>query len=116
MSDFTRTKNWYEKRGEIYVTTKPVIWGIGTKGSGFQLVIPEGTPFDVSIPKWVWSLFDRHDPKYFKAALVHDVLLRKGWSRLTAGGEFHRALVATKVSVRTRFLFWLAVSLRKCNW
>ncbi|KQI68653.1 hypothetical protein AN189_10185, partial [Loktanella sp. 3ANDIMAR09] len=51
-----------------------------------------------------------HDPRFHKAAALHDHLLRQGWDRLTAGAVFHDALLADGVPRWRRFAMWFAVS------
>jgi hypothetical protein len=58
---------------------------------------------------WRWA-FNPHDPRFLKAAALHDEMLRCGWSRTTAAGEFHAALLADGVGRCTRFIMFSAVA------
>jgi hypothetical protein len=58
-------------------------------------------------------LFDPKDHRFMKAAALHDWLLDRDWSRLTAGAIFHNALQADGVVLWRRLVMWLAVSLWK---
>jgi hypothetical protein len=114
MSSYTKPGEWCKPvTGILYTVTKPLSWEVGVKGSGLVVKVPVGTTFDVSIPVGLRWLFDPHNPAYLKAAALHDELLRRGWSRPTAGAEFHEALRADKVAAWRRLVMWLAVSLFK---
>ncbi|HBB81927.1 MAG TPA: hypothetical protein DC031_01320, partial [Sulfitobacter sp.] len=94
-----------------YRTTRVLPWEIGRKGSGLWVEVPPGTAFDVSIPRPLWWAFDPHDPRYLKAAALHDELLKLGWDRVTAAAVFHCALVADGVPRARRLAMLLAVML-----
>ncbi|MGR3626808.1 MAG: DUF1353 domain-containing protein [Limimaricola sp.] len=96
--------------GTLYTTTGPLTWGIGRK-SGPPITVPPGFAFDVSIPRPLWLAFSPHDPRYLRAAAIHDWLLTDGWWRVTAGAVFLEALRADGVGRIRRLLMWLAVSL-----
>lgn len=114
MSSYTNAKDWCTPIGGIlYKSTKPLTWEVGTKGSGLYVTVPVDTTFDVSIPKGLRWLFDPHNPKYLKAAALHDMLLLQNWARTTAGAEFHEALKSDGVTLWKRLAMWLAVSLFK---
>lgn len=114
MSAYTNPGRWCIPVGGIdYRVEKPLMWEVGTKGSGLIVTVPKGTVFDVSIPVGLRWLFDPHNPHYLKAAALHDELLRRGWARTTAGAEFHEALKADGVALWRRLSMWLAVSLFK---
>lgn len=103
--------DWCRRLGGIrYATTTPLAWGIGREG-GPEIIIPSGFPFDVSVPpplRW-WA--SPHDPRYLRAAALHDWLLLDGWWRVTAGAIFLEALRADGVGRIRRLAMWLAVSL-----
>ncbi|WP_210270267.1 DUF1353 domain-containing protein [Aureimonas sp. ME7] len=111
MSAYTETVVVFERLdGILYRQHGRTSWEIGAKGSGFWVHIDDGTVFDVSIP---WALrwaFDPHDPRYLKAAALHDELLRRGFDRVTAGGAFNAALAADEVSAVRRFVMVAAVA------
>jgi|HigsolmetaAR202D_1030399.scaffolds.fasta_scaffold85154_1 Protein of unknown function (DUF1353). len=113
MSAYTATlDNVVHKRGIRYVLTSPLVWHIGAE-HGPVYIVPKGFEFDVSIPRPFWFLFNPHDPRYFKAAALHDHMLISGWSRITAAAEFHNALKADGVPLWRRLVMFLAVSLWK---
>lgn len=106
---------WYARRGDRYVTTAPVRWEIGVKGSGLWVSVPAGFRFDVSIPWWAGLAFDRHDPRYLRAAALHDFALhRLRWGRVSAAAPFSEALRADGVSRVRRLAMVLAVTIH--NW
>lgn len=136
MSAYTKATDWCVPVGGIlYQSIRPLSWEVGVMGSGLIVTVPAGTVFDVSIPqppkrpkvfllwpfwivpfillKLVNSIFNPHNPKFLKAAALHDVMLTSGWARTTSGAEFHEALKADKVAMWRRLSMWLAVSLFK---
>ena len=116
MSQYTRPGDWCEPAGGIlYRSIAPLTWEVGTAGSGLAVSVPVGVTFDVTIPRGARWLFNPHDPRYLKAAALHDELLRRGWDRATAGAVFHAALKADGVARWRRPVMWLAVSLFKFN-
>ncbi|WP_294640836.1 DUF1353 domain-containing protein [uncultured Aureimonas sp.] len=85
-------------------------WELGFKGSGHWEHVDDGTVFDVSIP---WALrwaFSPHDPRYLKAAALHDELLIRGFDRVTAAGAFNEALKADGVGAAHRLVMVTAVA------
>lgn len=97
---------------DLYQLAYTLVWHVGCV-SGPAYEVEKGFLFDVSIPWWATWLFSRHDPKFLKAAALHDHMLKAGWSRISAGAEFHNALLADGVSAWRRIVMWLAVSLWK---
>jgi hypothetical protein len=75
-----------------YILEEKIIWGIGFKNNPNKEIVPEGFMFDVSIPLCLGWLFDRNNPKYFKAAALHDYLLEIGYDRVSAAGAFNHGL------------------------
>lgn len=104
---------WYARRGRGYITTEPVAWEIGTKGSGLLLRVPAGFLFDVSIPAFLRWAFNPADPRYLKAAALHDYALSLGWGRVSAAAPFSEALRAAGVSRTRRLAMVLAVTIHK---
>jgi hypothetical protein len=103
--------DWYESTGgTLYTTTSPLTWGIGREG-GPPITVPPGFAFDVSVPPGLRWWASPHDPRYLRAAAIHDWLLTDGWWRVTAGAVFLEALRADGVGRTRRLLMWLAVSL-----
>ena len=65
-------------------------WEVGTKGSGFHIIIPAGTEFESSVPIWARWFISRDDPAFLLAALVHDYLLEAGiYGRPQAAAEWY---------------------------
>lgn len=98
-------------RGIRYIVLQGFRWEIGHKGSSLWVEVPAGETFDVSVPRGLRWLIDPHNPKYHRAAALHDSLLSRGWDRLSAGAVFGNALKAEGLPSRTRLLMWLTVSL-----
>ena len=105
--------NWCARRGRGYITTTQVTWEIGAKGSGLFLYLPAGFRFDVSVPRLLGWAFNRHDPRYLKAAALHDYALSLGWGRVSAAAPFSEALRANGVSRSRRLAMVLAVTIHK---
>lgn len=87
---------WYRKpeAGEFdevrdYVTVRDLHWPIGVKGSAWIFTIEAGKQFESSVPRWVpvW-IFDRHDPCFLKAAVIHDSLLEAGYNVTFADSQW----------------------------
>jgi len=96
-----------------YRTTEQIVWHIGFKGNPNKEIVPVGFEFDLSVPWYMGWLFDRHNPKYLKAAAIHDYLLHIGYDRVSAAGAFNHGLKSTGVKYPTRFIMTLAVALFK---
>ena len=79
---------------KLYQLGADLHWECGRKGSGFWLTIKDGTTFDVSVPRWLEWAQSPYDRRVLLAAAVHDELLRQGFDRPFASGEFRRALIA----------------------
>lgn len=99
--------------GIDYVNTAPVEWERGEKGSGHWFRIKAGTRFQVSVPWWLQWLVDPHDPRFLKAALLHDEMLKRGVDRVRAAAEFNLALKADGVERAERLRMFLAVAVYK---
>lgn len=109
MSTFTDRTDWCERLGKGYITTAPLSWEVGRIGSGLTLTVPVGKPFDVSVPRFVRWIFRPHDPRYRKAAALHDYTLADGWDRVSAGAAFADALKASGVGWLERLMMVLGV-------
>ncbi|MFV1527610.1 DUF1353 domain-containing protein [Phaeobacter sp. JH209A] len=106
--------DWYIRHGDGYLTTQQIAWEIGAAGSGLFLYVPADFPFNVSIPWWALPVFSRHDPRYLRAAALHDYALhRLGWGRVSAAAPFSEALRADGVSRVRRLAMVLAVTIHK---
>ncbi|MEI4262780.1 DUF1353 domain-containing protein [Roseovarius sp. D0-M9] len=112
MSDYTSIVGWCEPIGGIrYRSRRDLKWAVGHPRSGFVFVVPAGRVFDVSIPRALRWIFDPHDPRFLKAAALHDEMLMTGWARVTAAAEFHEALRADGVGRWARLAMFGAVAL-----
>ncbi|KQT51981.1 hypothetical protein ASG43_20590 [Aureimonas sp. Leaf454] len=111
MSLYTANVQWFEPAGGIkFRTTLPIQWERGEKGSGWWFTVPAGFEFDVSIP---WALrwaFRPTDPRFLKAAALHDAMLAAGIDRLRAAAEFSFALKADGVGAAERLVMFTAVA------
>jgi hypothetical protein len=119
MSQFTDASDWCVPVGGIdYRVTKALEWYIGSP-EGRLIVVPVGRIFNVSIPEGLRWLFSPHDPRFLKAAAIHDEMLHHlGFDRLPNGrvhaaGQFHHALLVAGVPVIERLPMLLAVLLFK---
>lgn len=113
MSRYTQHDGQYRFIAGIqYQLKQDLVWHIGAV-DGPEFVVPSGFIFDVSVPPFLRWLINPHNVAFFKAAALHDRMLINGWSRITAGAEFHNALRADGVPAVTRIVMWLAVSLWK---
>lgn len=96
-----------------YSLLEPITWDIGFKGNTNKESVPIGYVFDVSIPFLLRWLFNRHNPRYFKASALHDYLLDIGYDRVSAAGAFNHGLKSEGVPYITRFVMTLAVAIFK---
>ena len=93
-----------------WTLVNPLVWDIGKKASGLQVVVPSGFKSDLAtIPWFVRWLFRTADPRYAKASVLHDWLLASGHSPITAAAEFTVALKADGVSNWRAIIMGLAV-------
>lgn len=95
MSAFT-TFSAFSRLGDTdtYRLDAPLVWHVGAKDSGWELVIPTGTTFDITLPFYARPFLSPHDPQVLPAAAVHDELLKRGFDPAFAAAEFRRALKA----------------------
>ena len=111
MSAYTDNAAPFERLDGIrYRVLAPITWEMGKKGSGWFFTVPAGTMFDVSIPALLRWVFSPHDPRFLKAAALHDELLIAGIDRVTAAGAFNEALKADGVSAARRLTMTAAVA------
>lgn len=112
MSRFTDLQDWSLRSGRYgFVTQRELAWEIGTKGSCLWLVVPVGFGFDVSVPRALRWLVDPLEPRYRKAAALHDFALASGWDRVSAAAAFSEALRADDVGRMRRLALVFAVIL-----
>lgn len=90
-----------------WATAFPLVWDVGTKGSGFQITIPAGTEFESSVPWFARWIIGRDDPRFLLAALVHDHLLESGiYGRPQAAAEWYDgAMAADAPPLRAKLAF-----------
>jgi hypothetical protein len=109
LSKFTDQSNWYKPFGAGYVTTDTLEWEVGKVGSGLWLRVLWGFAFDVSVPLALRWLFNPRDPRYHKAAALHDYALAQGWDRVASAAVFNDALKAGGVGSVERFAMTVGV-------
>ncbi len=89
--------SWCRKGGARgYVTTAPVYWHLMWKGSPYVLDIPVGREFESSVPRTLQKVWSPDDPKYLKAALIHDVLLERGSRPFEADSQWRAAALSER--------------------
>jgi hypothetical protein len=74
-----------------------------------RIMVPEGTPTDLSSIPRIFRLFIIKNGKHRPAAIVHDHLCRLGldFSRVTADKVFLEAMTVLKVPrMRRRLMYW----------
>ena len=104
-----------------YILTEPLVWNIGIKNSGWQLIISEGTKFDISTPKYLVWLQSGNDEQVLPCAAIHDELLNRKFDAIFASFEFLRALRARNVKNFKSWvlfivtLFWCMIRKNKKN-
>ena len=104
-----------------YALTEDLRWDLGKENSGFTLIIEKGIEFDISVPKYFEWLQSKHDLKLLPAAAIHDELLKRDFSLISASNEFRRA--AKTRGIKTPYswflfistLIWTAFNRRKKN-
>ncbi|MCP3878342.1 MAG: DUF1353 domain-containing protein [Sulfitobacter sp.] len=98
--------DWCEKRGSKWVTTRELAWG--------ELTVPAGYPFEPSIPCWARWWLPPHDPRFLRAAALHDYAIHNlEWSRERAAVPFSEALREQGVEKTKRLAMVLAVIAHK---
>ena len=94
----------------FFTATADLRWEIGAKGSGLAVVVPADFRSDgPSIPGVFSPFFSRRDPRFQKAARLHDWLLFNGWTEWTGTAVFFDALKADGVPRLQRWSMALAV-------
>lgn len=62
--------------------TRDISVVVGGELIAHRISIPSGTEFESSVPEWVPSWYiERDDPTLLLAAVVHDVMLERGYDR-----------------------------------
>jgi hypothetical protein len=95
--------------GGRYTASKDLTWDVGRLGSGVTVTVPALYEHDVSVPGWLTCGFSRTDPRFQRAARLHDWLLDAGWSAWTSAAIFYDALKADGVPRLKRWAMALAV-------
>lgn len=108
----TGLPEWYRPHGAGYITTAPILWDIGKKGSGWVLCIPAGFEFESSVPRALWWLFSPDDPDFLKSACIHDWLLENGFCRAMADAEWLDAARSVGAPVARREIAYLLMQIR----
>lgn len=109
MSTFTQISDWHKPYAAGYVSTAELSWEVGRIGSGLFVLVPAGFEFDVSVPWFACWLFNPLDPRYRKAAALHDWALSEGWDRVAAAALFNDALAASDVGKAERLAMTIGV-------
>jgi len=92
-------------------TYYPVTWDVGSVGSGRTIVIPAGTEFESSVPKFATWFIHPDDPRFLLAALVHDYLLEVGsYGRLQAAAEWYDGAKASNAPTFKAKVGFIAIS------
>jgi len=91
MSEFTKFEAFSLVDKALYRLDADMIWAIGKKGSHWELVVKEGTEFDISVPAAFRWFVSPHNRTVLPAAAIHDELLRRGFDSAFASAEFRRA-------------------------
>lgn len=63
-------------------------WPIGKVGSPWVLTVPAGFEFESSVPLLLRWVLSPNDPRFLKAAAIHDYLLEHGYSRPFSDAEW----------------------------
>ena len=101
---FEHVQGTYKK----YRLTDTLEWSIGKKNSGWVLDIPEGTTFDISVPRVLEFITNPHDARLLPCAAVHDVLLERGFDKAFASAEFRRAAKARGIGTTKAWMLFLS--------
>lgn len=106
-------------RGTVrrWVTIQEVTWDIGLPNSGWRLAIPSDTGFESSIPRLLHWLIDPDDPRFLLAALVHDVLLERGYKPAFADSQWVEAAMSECApSLKIKLAYVAMVVRRMVKW
>lgn len=94
-----------------WATSRPLRYDIGFKGSDWTIEVPTGFKTDLAtVPRPLWSILPRDDPRYAPAAVLHDYLCtRTGFSRFLADAIFLEAMTVLGVGRIRRFIMYAGV-------
>lgn len=101
-----------------WVTTRPLSWSLGKKGSPYILEIPKGREFESSVPWFLHWIMSPDDPRFLLSACIHDHLLEAGYRPFFAGAEWYDAARFSKVNkwnalFRSFFVLVVTIANRK---
>lgn len=83
-------RKWYQP--PKFASKRSQVWESGYIGSGYFIQLDKDTPFDSSVPWFLWFIMSPSDPRFLFAAWVHDTILNEGKDRVTAASDwFHGA-------------------------
>lgn len=102
----------FEKNGDQWVVVEACTVKIGHAFKGFEFRLNFGDRFDVSVPWGVRWIFSPDDPRYLRAAAVHDEMLRRHFSRDVAAAAFLYLLREDGVGFLERQAMFLGVYLK----
>lgn len=106
--------SWCKKGGARgYVTTRPLIWWIGKKESGWLLIVPAGREFESSVPRGLRWLFSPDDPFFLKSACIHDTLLEEGYRVAFADSQWFEAALSENAPPLRTWLAYRGMRLRR---
>lgn len=110
MSDYTAFDGTFSPTANgRFTASKDLTWDIGRLGSGVTITVPALYEHDVSVPGLLTPFFSRTEPKFQRAARLHDWLLDDGWSAWTSAAVFYDALKADGVPRLKRWSMAIAV-------
>ena len=105
--------DWVKGGSRGYVTASNMHWDIGLHNSGWVLTISQGTEFESSVPFLLRWFLSRDDPKYLKAALVHDVLLDRGFRPAFADSQWFEVALSEHAPVLKTWTISTLMKLRR---
>jgi hypothetical protein len=104
--------NWIKTGGgRGYYTTQEFHWYLGKDNFGVPIVIPVGREFESSVPPLLGWIISPDDPKFLRAALVHDFLLESGHGAWTSAGEWYRLTILDGANKRHALICGLAITI-----
>ncbi len=86
----------FAKRKGGWKLTKDISWGVGKKETDLRVTVPNGFPFESSVPWWATWFLDPDDPDFLLPAAVHDWFLENGYRRAFADSQWYDAALSVK--------------------
>lgn len=108
MSKATQYDDYIHVYKNKYKLGSNLVWEIGLLGSGWELTVPKDFEFDISVPKWLQWLISPHHRAWFLGSAIHDYLLKNGFDRGFAAGEWYRGARAMREKDSLRWLVLVA--------